>query len=289
MGQIIDGKKLAARLRGELKEKILRLAQGGYRRPSIHVILLGEDPASKIYVRNKAKACEEVGLVSTIHRLKEEVGQEEVLRLIDSLNQDPEVDGILCQLPLPKHISDKAVIAAIDPAKDVDGFHPINAGRLLTGEKCLLPCTPAGIVYMLKSIPFDFEGKNALVIGRSNIVGKPVSLLLLRENCTVTMAHSRTKNLPEIARQSDLIISSAGQPGLIDASCTNSQQVIIDVSINRGPDGKLTGDVAFDQVVDRVSAISPVPGGVGPMTIAMLLTNSLNAYLMRHGLEPDWT
>lgn len=288
MGQIIDGKRLAGQLRGELKEKILELDKRGLRKPSLHVILVGEDPASQIYVRNKARACAEVGLKSKIHKLGTESSQEEILSLIDSLNQDPEVDGILCQLPLPAHISDQAVIEAIDPAKDVDGFHPINAGRLLTGEKCLLPCTPAGIIYMLKSIHFDFEGKNALVIGRSNIVGKPIALLLLRENCTVTLAHSRTGNLPEIARRSDLIISSAGQPGLITADWAKPDQVIIDVSINRRADGKLTGDVDFDQVVDRVAAISPVPGGVGPMTIAMLLTNTLTAYLMRQDIMMDW-
>ncbi len=278
---VIDGKKIAKDLRNNIKEEVETFVKNGQRRPGLDVILVGENPASQIYVRNKHRACEEVGIKSNIHKLPEDTTEEELLQLIQQLNESPEIDGILCQLPLPKQISEEKVIQAISPEKDVDGFHPINAGNLFSGGESLLPCTAAGIIHMLKSVDFDFEGKNAVIIGRSNIVGKPTAILLLNENCTVTIAHSRTKNLADICAKADLLVTSAGIPDFITRKFTNPNQVIIDVSINRNKAGKVVGDVVYDQVAPHVAAISPVPGGVGPMTIAMLLQNTLISYQRR--------
>lgn len=278
MSQVIDGKAIAADLRLSIKEQITELINSGKRAPGLDVILVGEDPASKIYVRNKQRACQEAGLVSNIHRLSENAKEAELLELIDKLNKDESVDGILCQLPLPKHISEEKIINAISPEKDVDGFHPVNSGHLLTGGKGFVPCTPAGIIYMLKNINYDFVGKNAVVIGRSNIVGKPMAILLLNENCTVTIAHSKTKNLQSICQKADLLVTSAGVENFITKDFINSDQVIIDVSINRNSEGKVVGDVKYEEVAPFVKAITPVPGGVGPMTIAMLLQNTLISY-----------
>ncbi|NLZ71924.1 MAG: bifunctional methylenetetrahydrofolate dehydrogenase/methenyltetrahydrofolate cyclohydrolase FolD [Clostridiaceae bacterium] len=278
MSQVIDGKAIAADLRLSIKEQITELINSGKRAPGLDVILVGEDPASKIYVRNKQRACQEAGLVSNIHRLSENAKEAELLELIDKLNKDESVDGILCQLPLPKHISEEKIINAISAEKDVDGFHPVNSGHLLTGGKGFVPCTPAGIIYMLKNINYDFVGKNAVVIGRSNIVGKPMAILLLNENCTVTIAHSKTKNLQSICQKADLLVTSAGVENFITKDFINSDQVIIDVSINRNSEGKVVGDVKYEEVAPFVKAITPVPGGVGPMTIAMLLQNTLISY-----------
>ncbi len=281
MAQIIDGKKIAKDLRTKIKVKVDQLIADGKRRPGLDVILVGENPASQIYVRNKHRACAEVGFDSHIHRLPENTGETELLELIQRLNEDPAVDGILCQLPLPEHLSEELVIETIAPEKDVDGFHPINSGHLFSGGKSLLPCTAAGIIYMLKAIDFEFEGKDALVIGRSNIVGKPTAILLLNENCTVTIAHSKTKNLQQKAAQADLLVTSVGVTNFINKEFTNPEQVIIDVSINRNTQNKVVGDVVFDEVEPLVKAITPVPGGVGPMTIAMLLKNTLLSYQQR--------
>ena len=279
MAQIIDGSLIAKEIRQEIAKQVEQYIAQGYRRPGLSVILIGNDPASEIYVRNKQKACVEVGFESTIHKLESDISQSEISRIIHQLNQDEKVDGILCQLPIPEHLSEQKIIEAIDPKKDVDGFHPINAGRLFSGMDSLLPCTAAGIIQMLKRIDYDFIGKNALVIGRSNIVGKPTAILLLNENCTVTIAHSKTENLAQLCQKADLLVTSAGKENFIRVEYTNPDQVIIDVSINRNQFGKVVGDVDFKEVSPLVKAITPVPGGVGPMTIAMLLENTLTAYL----------
>ncbi|NLJ95296.1 MAG: bifunctional methylenetetrahydrofolate dehydrogenase/methenyltetrahydrofolate cyclohydrolase FolD [Clostridiaceae bacterium] len=281
MSQIIDGKAIAANLRLNIKDQIKEQTDKDQRPPGLDVILVGEDPASKIYVRNKKLACEQVGIISQIHHLPEDTHEEDLLNLIQDLNQDSSVDGILCQLPLPSHISEAKVIETISPEKDVDGFHPINSGRVFAGSDGFSPCTPAGIIQMLKSIKFDFIGKNAVVIGRSNIVGKPMAILLLNENCTVTIAHSKTKNLAAICQKADLLVTSAGQRDFVTKDFTNENQVIIDVSINRNDEGQVVGDVKFEEVAPHVKAITPVPGGVGPMTIAMLLKNTLDSYLQK--------
>ncbi|HHT24121.1 MAG TPA: bifunctional methylenetetrahydrofolate dehydrogenase/methenyltetrahydrofolate cyclohydrolase FolD [Clostridiaceae bacterium] len=283
MAQIIDGKLIAKNLQKNIRKQVEQYVAQGLRKPGLSVILVGNDPASQIYVRNKGRACEKAGFKSTIYRLAADIAKEDLLDLIFELNQDSAVDGILCQLPLPKHLPKQEVIEAIDPAKDVDGFHPVNSGRLFSGIESLLPCTAAGIIRMLKSIDYQFTGKKALVIGRSNIVGKPTAILLLNENCTVTIAHSKTQNLAELSRQADLLITSAGKENFITPEFTNPEQIIIDVSINRNATGKVVGDVDFAAVEPLVRAITPVPGGVGPMTIAVLLENTLVAY--RNHLE----
>ena len=283
MAQIINGKLIAENLRQNICKQVEKYVTQGLRKPGLSVILVGDDLASQIYVRNNGKACEEVGFESTIYKLAADIAKEDLLDLIFKLNQDAAVDGILCQLPLPEHLPKQEVIEAIDPAKDVDGFHPVNSGRLFSGTESLLPCTAAGIIKMLKSIDYQFTGKKALVIGRSNIVGKPTAMLLLNENCTVTIAHSKTQNLAELSRQADLLVTSAGKENFITPEFTNPEQVIIDVSINRNVAGKVVGDVDFAAVKPLVRAITPVPGGVGPMTIAVLLENTLIAY--RNHLE----
>jgi methylenetetrahydrofolate dehydrogenase (NADP+)/methenyltetrahydrofolate cyclohydrolase len=271
---IIDGKALAKEKRAEIAKQVEALKEKGVT-PGLAVVLVGEDPASQIYVRNKHKACEEVGIYSRKITLPEETTEEELLKIIDELNNDPEIDGILVQLPLPKHIDPDKVILSISPDKDVDGFHPVNAGRLLTGQDGFFPCTPLAVMELIKSAGVDVSGKEAVVVGRSNIVGKPVSMLLLRENATVTICHSRTKNLADVCRRADILVAAVGRPEMITADYVKEGAVVIDVGINRVGEKKVVGDVALNEVKDKVAQITPVPGGVGPMTITMLLYNTL--------------
>ncbi|WP_022773184.1 bifunctional methylenetetrahydrofolate dehydrogenase/methenyltetrahydrofolate cyclohydrolase FolD [Butyrivibrio sp. AE2015] len=280
--QIIDGKLISSQIKDELREKTALLKEKGIE-VTLAVILVGEDPASQVYVRNKKKACEYIGFRSLSYELPAETTQEELLKLIDVLNGRKDVDGILVQMPLPKHIDEKTVINAISPSKDVDGFHPMNVGALCIGEKGFVSCTPAGVIQLLKrgcDGKINIAGKECVIVGRSNIVGKPMSLLMLRENATVTIAHSRTKNLEEVCKRADILIAAVGKAGMITKDHVKEGAVVIDVGINRGEDGKLCGDVKFDEVSEIASAITPVPGGVGPMTIAMLMNNCYEAALM---------
>jgi methylenetetrahydrofolate dehydrogenase (NADP+)/methenyltetrahydrofolate cyclohydrolase len=277
MTTIIDGKAVSAHLRTGLKEQVARfVAMHGYA-PGLAVVLVGEDPASAVYVRNKSRACEEVGIYSEVYRLPQETKEEDLLSLIAKLNQEKNIHGILVQLPLPKHISEERVVLAIDPHKDVDAFHPANVGKIMLGKYQFLPCTPAGVMALLKHYEVDIAGKHCVVIGRSNIVGKPQALLLLEKNGTVTVCHSKTKNLADITRQADILVAAVGKPRFVTADMVKDDAVVIDVGINRTSDGKLCGDVDFDAVAPKVAAITPVPGGVGPMTITMLLQNALKA------------
>lgn len=276
MSYIIDGKQLVQSIRGEIAKEVEALAAEGFQ-PGLAVVLVGEDPASAVYVRNKAKACEQVGIYSEVHRLPEETTQQELLALIDKLNRAANIHGILVQLPLPKHISEDAVIDAIAVEKDVDGFHPVNVGNLSIGKPSLLPCTPAGVIEIMKRAGVKIAGKRAVVIGRSNIVGKPVAMLLLREHATVTICHSRTENMKELCREADILVVAIGKAKFVTKEFVKPGAVVIDVGINRLPDGKLAGDVDFDDVVDTAGPITPVPGVVGPMTITMLLGNTVQA------------
>ncbi|MGD8191539.1 bifunctional methylenetetrahydrofolate dehydrogenase/methenyltetrahydrofolate cyclohydrolase FolD [Brevibacillus ginsengisoli] len=273
---VVDGKEVAKSIRNELKTEVEALINKGIV-PGLTVILIGNDPASESYVRGKVKACEEVGIHSELIRKEPSITQEELLSLIDELNQNPNVHGILVQLPIPAHISEEAVIMAIDPAKDVDGFHPISVGNMVIGADSFLPCTPHGIIELIKRTGTDISGKHAVVIGRSNIVGKPVSLLLQRENATVTMCHSRTQNLREMTLQADILVVAAGKPHMIGRDDVKPGAVVIDVGVNRIETGKLVGDVIFDEVKEVAGYITPVPGGVGPMTITMLLANTVKS------------
>jgi methylenetetrahydrofolate dehydrogenase (NADP+)/methenyltetrahydrofolate cyclohydrolase len=273
---IIDGREVAKSIRAELANEVQSLKKQGIV-PGLTVILVGDDPASHSYVRGKAKGCEEVGIHSEIIRLDASVSQAELLNIIHQLNENPNVHGILVQLPLSAHISEEAVIDAIHPAKDVDGFHPINVGNMVIGRDTFLPCTPHGIIELIKRTGTSLEGKHAVVIGRSNIVGKPVSLLLQRENATVTMCHSRTKDLAEYTRKADILVVAVGKPHIIGKEHVSPGAVVIDVGVNRMETGKLTGDVKFDEVSEVAGFITPVPGGVGPMTITMLLKNTVAA------------
>jgi methylenetetrahydrofolate dehydrogenase (NADP+)/methenyltetrahydrofolate cyclohydrolase len=288
---LIDGKAFAEGLRHRVADAARRFQTDAGRAPGLVVVLVGEDPASSVYVRSKGKACREAGMESIEHRLPETATQEELIALVKSLNADDKVDGILVQLPLPSQIDDKAVIGTIDPAKDVDGFHVVNAGRLAVGEDALVPCTPLGCLMLLKDQLGDLTGMNAVVIGRSNIVGKPMAQLLLGESCTVTIAHSRTKDLPEVVRRADIVVAAVGRPEMVKGDWIKPGAVVIDVGINRVPaaEGKtrLVGDVAFDEAAAQASAITPVPGGVGPMTIAVLLRNTVVAARARLGLTPE--
>ncbi|HUJ36716.1 MAG TPA: bifunctional methylenetetrahydrofolate dehydrogenase/methenyltetrahydrofolate cyclohydrolase FolD [Hyphomicrobium sp.] len=286
---IIDGKAIAAKVRADVAAEVARMkAQHGFA-PGLAVVLVGEDPASKIYVRNKAEQTVEVGMQSFEHKLPEETTEAALLDLVQRLNRDPAVHGILVQMPLPKHIDSVKVLDSIDPAKDVDGFHPVNVGKLSIGERALAPCTPVGSIILAKSVKHDLSGLDAVVVGRSNIVGKPMAQLLLRENCTVTIAHSRTKNLPEVVRRADLVVAAIGKPEFVKGDWIKPGAIVIDVGINRivKPDGKgkLVGDVAFAEAAQVASAITPVPGGVGPMTIACLLKNTVEAAQMQKGLS----
>jgi methylenetetrahydrofolate dehydrogenase (NADP+)/methenyltetrahydrofolate cyclohydrolase len=278
---IIDGKLISQQIKDELKEKTALLKEKGIE-VTLAVILVGEDPASQVYVRNKKKACEYIGYRSLSYELPEDTTQEKLLELIYELNGREDVDGILVQMPLPKHINEKAVIDSIDPSKDVDGFHPMNVGALCIGEEGFVSCTPAGVIQLLKrGLPSDYSisGKECVIVGRSNIVGKPMALLMLRENATVTVAHSRTADLKEVCSRADILIAAVGKAGMITADHVKNGAVVIDVGINRNAEGKLCGDVAYDEVKEKASAITPVPGGVGPMTIAMLMNNCYQAAL----------
>ena len=274
--KIIDGKAISTQIKDELKEKVAAYKAEGVE-ITLAVIQVGNDPASSVYVGNKKKACEYIGVNSQAYELPEETTQEELLEIIDKLNKDDKVNGILVQLPLPKHIDETSVINAISPKKDVDGFHPVSVGNLSIGQKGFVSCTPAGIIQLLKRSNIDIAGKECVVIGRSNIVGKPVSLLMLRENATVTICHSGTKNLKEVASKADILIVAIGKPKFVTAEYVKEGAVVIDVGIHRNENNKLCGDVDYDDVVDKVSAITPVPGGVGPMTIAMLMHNCVDS------------
>jgi len=272
MAQLIDGKLISTQIKDELKAEVAALKEKGIV-PCLAVIQVGNDPASSVYVNNKKKACAYIGIESLSYELEEDITQEKLLTIIDELNHNDMVNGILVQLPLPKHINEEAVIKAIAPEKDVDGFHPETVGNMCIGSKGFLPCTPAGVIQLLKRSNIEIEGKECVVIGRSNIVGKPMALLLLRENGTVTITHSRTKDLKEITKRADILVAAIGKPKYVTAEYVKEGAVVIDVGIHRNADNKLCGDVDFDDVVDKVSAITPVPGGVGPMTIAMLMNN----------------
>src|SRR5690554_840147 len=271
--KIIDGKALAARIREELKKKVERLKTAGIF-PGLAVILAGDDQASKIYVRNKQRVCAELGIKSWKYQLPEDVAQEDLAELVKKLNADPEVSGVLVQLPLPAHLDSAAVLNAVAPAKDVDGFHPINLGRLTAGRPAVIPCTPAGVLELVRETGVDITGKECVVVGRSNIVGKPLCLLLLQEHGTVTVCHSRTRNLDKVCRRADILVAAAGRPGLVYGRMNKTGAVIIEVGINKNEQWKLVGDVDFVSAGQKAGAITPVPGGVGPMTIAMLMKNT---------------
>ncbi|MBQ5613068.1 MAG: bifunctional methylenetetrahydrofolate dehydrogenase/methenyltetrahydrofolate cyclohydrolase FolD [Clostridia bacterium] len=273
----IDGKAISAEIRAELKEKTEAFAAARGYRPGLAVIIVGEDPASQVYVRNKKRACEEVGFYSRGYELPASTSQEELLALIDTLNADPAIHGILVQLPLPKHLDESEVLLRIDPKKDVDAFHPYNVGKIMIGDYRFLPCTPAGVMALLERTGIEIAGKRCVVVGRSNIVGKPMAMLLLHANGTVTVCHSRTKELSSITREADILVVAIGRADFITADMVKPGAVVIDVGMNRRADGKLTGDVDFAAVEPIASAITPVPGGVGPMTITMLLQNTLTA------------
>lgn len=272
----IDGKEVSASVRNEITEKVKELKAKGVT-PGLAVIIVGNDPASRVYVNNKKKGCEQTGMNSFEYALPEETTTEELISLIEKLNGENDVHGILCQLPVPKHIDEEKVLNAISPDKDVDAFHPVNCGKVMTGDYTFAPCTPAGMVEMLKYYNIPVSGKHCVIIGRSNIVGKPMAMLMLKENATVTVCHSRTENLKEITKQADILVAAVGRPKFVTADMVKEGAVVLDVGINRMEDGKLCGDVDFEGVCEKTSYITPVPGGVGPMTITMLLKNTLAA------------
>jgi len=276
MATIIDGKAIAAKIRAGLKASVAELATQGIV-PGLAVVLVGEDPASKVYVSMKEKACADVGIFSDEHKLSAETSEQELLALIARLNADRKIHGILVQLPLPKQINTEKVLEAISPDKDVDGFHPYNVGRLMVGKPTFQPCTPYGVMVMLKEIGYDLTGKDVVVVGRSNIVGKPVALMCLQQHATVTICHSRTKNLAEVVRGADVVIAAVGVPEMIKGEWIKDGAVVIDVGVNRIGEKKLVGDVEYAPAAERASAITPVPGGVGPMTITMLLFNTVES------------
>ena len=277
MAKLINGKEIAASVREKVRLEAAELREKTGIVPGLAVILVGDDPASKIYVGNKKKACLEAGFNSFEHILPAETTQQELLKLIAKLNEDPAVHGILCQLPLPKHIDERAVIAAISPKKDVDAFHPVNVGKIMIGDYDFLPCTPAGVMELIHSTGVSVDGKRCVVVGRSNIVGKPMSMLLLHENGTVTVCHSKTADLADECRRADILVAAVGKAKLITADMVKEGAVVVDVGMNRDSNGKLCGDVDFENVEPKASFITPVPGGVGPMTIAMLMRNTLTA------------
>lgn len=306
MTTILDGQAIAQQIRDEVKAGAAELAAAGHRKPGLAAVLVGGDPASQIYVSSKVKACDEAGMVSQAHRLPEETTEDELMALVDQLNADDAIDGILVQLPLPKHLSDRAVIRRISPEKDVDGFHPVSVGRLWLDEPGFVSATPAGILELLRRYQIPLAGKHAVVVGRSNTVGKPMAALLLRESCTVTLCHSKTRDLAAETRRADILVAAIGRPGMIGAEHVQPGAVVVDVGINRLADraqaerffagnaaklrtfeskgAVLIGDVDYDRVHPIASAITPVPGGVGPLTIAMLLSNTLTAARRRQGL-----
>jgi methylenetetrahydrofolate dehydrogenase (NADP+)/methenyltetrahydrofolate cyclohydrolase len=292
--QIIDGKQVAADMRAELKEEIAKLKEQGIV-PGLGVILVGEDPASKSYVTAKESTCEEIGIYSDDNRLPEEATQEELMAVVEKMNKDPKINGILVQLPLPKHLNEAEVLLAIDPDKDVDGFHPMNVGKMMVGEKAFLPCTPHGVIQLLMHSGVTIEGANVVIVGRSNIVGKPLANMLIQKNktgnATVTVCHTRTKDLADKTKQADIIIAAAGRPNTVTADMVKEGVVVIDVGVNRVEDAtkkrgyRLVGDVDFEAVKEKASLITPVPGGVGPMTITMLLYNTVESAKRAAGLE----
>lgn len=276
MAQIIDGKKVSAQVKERVAAEVAALKEKGVT-PGLAVIIVGDDSASQVYVRNKEKACAETGMYSEKYALPAETTQEELLSLVKELNGKKEISGILCQLPLPSHLNSDIVINAIDPIKDVDAFHPVNVGKIMIGDYAFLPCTPAGVMELIKSAGVDPEGKNCVVVGRSNIVGKPMAMLLLHKNATVTICHSKTVNLAEITKQADILVAAVGRAKFIRGDMIKPGAVVIDVGMNRDENGKLCGDVDFESAEKTAGAITPVPGGVGPMTIAMLMENTLTA------------
>jgi methylenetetrahydrofolate dehydrogenase (NADP+)/methenyltetrahydrofolate cyclohydrolase len=281
MPTIIDGKAISTQIKDELKEAVAQMKAKGITL-CLAVIQVGADPASCVYVRNKKKACEYIGIEFLSYELPEETTQEELLNIIQELNARKDVNGILVQLPLPKGLDEEKILDAIDPLKDVDGFHPMNVGNLSIGRKGFVSCTPAGVIQLLKRSGISIEGKECVVVGRSNIVGKPMSMLLLRENGTVTTAHSRTKNLQEVTKRADILVAAVGKPRMITADYVKEGAVVIDVGIHRNEDNKLCGDVDYESVAPKCSAITPVPGGVGPMTIAMLMKNCVESYSLQN-------
>ena len=282
--QIIDGKKVSAEVKEKVRQETLQLKEQHGITPGLAVVIVGDDPASRVYVNNKKKACELVGFRSEEYALPASTAQEELLDLVRTLNGKEDINGILVQLPLPKHLDDKAVIEAINPVKDVDAFHAVNVGKIMLGEYDFLPCTPAGVMEMLHSYGISVEGKECVVIGRSNIVGKPMGMLLLHENGTVTICHSRTKNLAAVCARADILVAAVGIPKFVKADMVKEGAVVIDVGMDRDENGKLCGDVDFENVKEKCSYITPVPGGVGPMTIATLMKNTLKACRIQNGI-----
>ncbi|MBQ2896905.1 MAG: bifunctional methylenetetrahydrofolate dehydrogenase/methenyltetrahydrofolate cyclohydrolase FolD [Clostridia bacterium] len=274
--QIIDGKKVSARIKEELKTEVEKLKQEG-KSVGLAVMIVGNNSASRVYVDNKKKACAEIGIYSEEYALPEETTQEEILKIIDELNKKEDINGILVQLPLPKHIDEKAVINAIDPKKDVDAFHPVNVGKIMIGDFDFVPCTPAGVMELIKESGIDVQGKECVVIGRSNIVGKPQAMLLLHSNATVTICHSKTRDLKEVTKRADILVAAVGIAKFVKADMVKEGAVVIDVGMDRDENGKLCGDVDFEEVKNVAAAITPVPGGVGPMTIAMLMKNTVKS------------
>lgn len=281
---IIDGKAVSKKVKEDVKAECEQLKAKGVT-PGLAVIIVGDDPASQVYVHNKEVACEACGFYSVKYALPAETTQEELNALVDKLNNDDKINGILCQLPLPSHLDDKEVINRIDPLKDVDAFHPVNVGAIMIGDYNYLPCTPAGVMELIHSTGVDVSGKKAVVIGRSNIVGKPMAMLLLHENATVEITHSRTRDLAEITKGADILVAAIGKAKFVKADMVKDGAVVIDVGMNRDENGKLCGDVDFENVKDKCSFITPVPGGVGPMTIAMLMKNTLTAAKIQNGIE----
>ena len=279
----MDGKALSAKVRGSILAETEKLAAAGVK-PGLAVIIVGEDPASQIYVRNKEKACAECGFYSEKYALPAETTQEALLELIAQLNESPAISGILCQMPVPKHISEQAVIDAIDPRKDVDAFHPVNVGKIMIGNFDFLPCTPAGVMELLDEYGIDPKGKECVVIGRSNIVGKPMSMLLLHRHGTVTVCHSRTKDLAEVCRRADILVAAVGRAAFVTPDMVKDGATVIDVGMNRNAEGKVCGDVC-PEVAEKAAYMTPVPGGVGPMTITMLMKNTLKAAKLQHGIK----
>lgn len=280
MAQFISGKEVSAKVKSQVRSETERLGI----KPGLAVVIVGNDPASRVYVNSKKKACEEVGFNSYEYALPEDTTQEQLLELVDKLNNDDRVDGILCQLPLPKQIDENSIINAIKPEKDVDAFHPFNVGKIMIGDFAFLPCTPAGVMELIDSTGVEVSGKSCVVIGRSNIVGKPMSMLLLHRNGTVTICHSKTQNLAELCRNADILVAAVGRANFVTADMVKEGAVVIDVGMNRLENGKLCGDVDFENVEKKASYITPVPGGVGPMTIAMLMKNTLTAAKMHKGI-----
>ena len=280
---LIDGKAVSLQLKQQVKQECDKLKAKGVT-PGLAVIIVGDDPASQVYVRNKERACEECGFYSVKYALDADTTQDELNALVDKLNKDEKINGILCQLPLPKHLDDKEVINRIDPIKDVDAFHPVNVGAIMIGDYNFLPCTPAGVMELIRSTGIDVTGKKAVVIGRSNIVGKPMAMLLLHENATVEITHSKTLDLKSITKEADILVAAIGRAKFVTADMVKQGAVVIDVGMNRDENGKLCGDVDFENVKDKCSFITPVPGGVGPMTISMLMRNTLTAAKLQNGL-----